>query len=91
MHTGLGVRVLADRSDPRAGFNFLYGADLFALNPLVLSTVLDLGNLDAAFVIHMRTTVGIVYRHGELLAGYDFLRIGSVNLQGPLIGLRFWF
>ena len=22
---------------------------------------------------------------------YDFLRFGSVNLQGPFLGLRFWF
>jgi hypothetical protein len=30
-------------------------------------------------------------RGWEVFTGYDFLRIGSVNLQGPLLGLRLWF
>jgi hypothetical protein len=91
MHTGLGVRLLTDRSDTRVGFNFFYGADVYPLAPLVLSTSLDLGNLDAAFVLHGRLTAGVAWRNWELLTGYDFLRIGSVNLQGPLLGLRCWF
>ena len=91
MHAGLGFRLLADRWDTRAGFNFFYGADVYPVAPLVLSTAVDLGNLDAAFVVHARFTAGVNYRNWELLAGYDFLRVGSVNLQGPLLGLRFWF
>jgi hypothetical protein len=91
MHTGLGFRLLTDRSDTRAGFNFVYGADLYPEAPVVISTSLDLGNLDAAFVVHARLTAGVTRRNWELLTGYDFLRIGSVNLQGPLLGLRFWF
>ncbi len=91
MHTGLGFRLLADRYDTRAGCNFLYGADLYPAKPVVISTSMDIGNLDAAFVIHGRITTGVIWRNWEMLAGYDFLRIGSVNLQGPLLGLRFWF
>jgi hypothetical protein len=27
----------------------------------------------------------------EIYGGYDYLEIGSVNVQGPVIGLRWWF
>jgi hypothetical protein len=27
----------------------------------------------------------------ELLGGYDFLRLGSADLQGPFLGVRLWF
>jgi hypothetical protein len=91
MHTGLGFRLLADRSDTRAGVNFLYGADLYPIKPLIVSSSIDLGNLDAAFLVHGRCTLGVAYRNWELLTGYDFLRVGSVNLQGPLLGVRTWF
>jgi hypothetical protein len=91
MHTGVGVRLLTDRTDTRAGFNFLYGMDLFPTKPLVLSSLFEGGTLDSAWVLHGRGTFGVLYRRYEFFGGYDFLRIGSVNLQGPVVGLRLWF
>jgi hypothetical protein len=32
---------------------------------------------------------GFCYHPAALTCG--FLRIGSVNIQGPLLGVRFWF
>lgn len=90
-YAGLGFRALADSSTSRFGFNFLYGADFFPVRPLVLSTSLDLGDLGSAFVVHARGTVGVVWHNWELFGGYDFLRVGTVNLQGPLLGVRLWF
>jgi hypothetical protein len=90
-YAGLGCRVLTDDRDTRAGVNFVYGGDLFLVKPVVLSASCDLGNLDAAFVFHARATVGATWRRLEAFGGYDFLRIGSVNLQGPMLGLRVWF
>jgi hypothetical protein len=91
MITGMGVRLLTDRNDTRAGFNFLYGTDLFPIDPVIVSTLFEIGNLDNATVIHARATVGMIYGHWEVLGGYDFFRIGGVNLQGPVLGVRLWF
>lgn len=88
---GLGVRVLNDRGGTDLGFNFHYGGDFFPVNPLVVSGALDVGNLGAAGVIHVRATVGATHHGWEIFAGYDFLRIGTVNLQGPVIGVRCCF
>jgi hypothetical protein len=90
-YAGVGFRALADSSTSRFGFNFLYGADFFPVWPFVVSTSFDLGDLGSAFVVHGRGTAGVVWRNWELFGGYDFLRVGSVNLQGPLLGVRFWF
>ncbi len=91
VHFGVGARLLTDRYTTQGGFNLLYSADFFPIEPLVISTQIDLGNLSDSFVIHARGTVGCQVGRFELFGGYDFLRIGSVNLQGPLAGLRLWF
>lgn len=91
MYAGLGFRLLTDRTDTRGGVNFVYGADFYPSKPMVMSASADVGNLGAAFVVHGRCSVGAVYRHCEILGGYDFLRVGTVNLQGPFLGVRFWF
>jgi hypothetical protein len=91
MHTGLGFRVLTDPHVTDWGFNFLYGIDYFPVKPVVFSSVFDSGTLGSAGVVHVRTTIGVTHKHLELLTGYDFMRIGSVNVLGPLIGLRLWF
>lgn len=91
MHAGLGFRNLFDGNRDVLGVNFLYSADLFRMDPVVVSTQLDLGNLQDAFVVRARATIGWQLRYFELYAGYDFLRIGEVNIQGPVAGLRLWF
>ena len=91
MYAGLGGRVMLDGSDTRGGFNFTYGGDVFPCKPVVISSSLDLGTLGSASVVRARSTVGLIHRHWELFGGYDFLRIGNVDLQGPLAGLRLWF
>jgi hypothetical protein len=91
MTTGIGFRMMTDKHVTRGGFNFYYGSDLYLMKPLVVSSSVDLGNLDAGFVVHTRCTLGAVWRHWEFLGGYDFLRVGSVNLQGPMLGVRLWY
>jgi len=90
VHAGAGFRMLNDHTGSRFGFNLLYSVDLF-VRPLVLSSQFDAGMLDSAWVLHGRATVGYVHRSWEVFTGYDFLRIGTVNIQGPLAGVRFWF
>jgi len=91
LRTGLGLRWLADRTDSDFGVNFLYAGDFYPVAPLVLSTSLELGSLGEAFVCHGRVTAGLLLKRWELFGGYDWLRIGSVDLQGPVLGLRLWF
>jgi hypothetical protein len=90
-YAGLGFRLMTDRQDTHFGFNFTYGIDVFPVKPLVLSSSFDVGSLGSAAVFNVRATAGVVHRGWEVFGGYDFLRIGSVNLQGPVAGLRLWF
>lgn len=90
-YTGAGFRVMTDAAATHFGTNFVYGFDWFPKKPLVFSTAFDLGNLGSAFVVHARSTAGLTFDHFEAFAGYDFMRIGSVNVQGPMLGLRFWY
>jgi hypothetical protein len=91
MVTGLGFRVLTDPRTTDWGINFLYGLDFFPRKPFICSALFDAGNIGSAGVVHGRTTIGVNREHLELFGGYDFMRIGSVNIQGPVIGLRLWF
>jgi hypothetical protein len=91
MRSGLGVRFSADSSTSHAGFNFTYGADFYPVQPLVLSAQLDAGTLGSAWLFHTRVSAGLLWHNWETFVGYDYLRIGSVDLQGPLLGVRLWF
>jgi hypothetical protein len=91
MHAGVGGRGLFDRYRTRGGFNVLYSADVFPAKPLVLSAQAELGHLNDAFTTRLRGSVGVQLRHAELFVGYDWLRIGGVDLHGPMAGLRLWF
>jgi hypothetical protein len=91
MHSGRGGRTLADRRQTDFGFNFTYGADLFPRKPWVLSGEFDAGSLGSAAVFHGRASAGVLLQRWEFFAGYDYQRIGSVDVQGPMVGLRFWF
>ncbi len=91
VYTGLGWRVRTDDVNTRWGFNFLYGIDWYPVEPVIVSTSLDVGSIGSQWVFHGRGTVGVTYRHFELFGGYDFMRLGAVNIQGPLVGVRIWF
>lgn len=91
MRTGLGVRVLADDSGSDVGFNLTYGADITCRKPFVSSLTLDAGSVGDAGLFHFRGTLGVLLQRWELFGGYDFFRIGTTNLQGPMAGLRLWF
>jgi hypothetical protein len=91
MYAGLGFRWMDDHGWTRYGFNSTYGADIFPVKPLVLSLSIEAGTLGHAGVFRARGTVGVLYQRFELFGGYDYLSIGGIDLQGPLVGLRLWF
>ncbi|MFO0970049.1 MAG: hypothetical protein U0793_31235 [Gemmataceae bacterium] len=91
MRTGLGFRWLADGDRGDFGVNFHYGGDFFPVRPVIISTSFDWGTIGDASFVRLHGTVGVNYRHLEIFTGYDYMRIGRVELQGPLVGLRFWY
>lgn len=89
-YSGLGLNWLGgEQSD--VGFNFTYGVDWFPTDPFVIRSVLDAGTLGNADLYHSKTTIGLVYKHLELYAGYDILHIGETNLQGVIGGFTIWW
>jgi len=90
-YLGAGARWLIDSHRKAAGFSAIYGADFFPIDPVIISTSVDLGNLDSAFAIRGRLAVGVRLGRWEAFAGYDHQRIGDVRITGPMLGLRRWF
>lgn len=91
MRAGGGVRTMVDRRGSDWGWNAHFDADWFPKRPLICSTVFDVGSLGNATVTHLRGTLGFTHHGWEFYGGYDWLRIGSVEIHGPTIGLRYWF
>jgi hypothetical protein len=91
MHAGLGGRFLLDHGRDRAGLNLLVGFDLFPGKPWHVFGSVEGGSLGNAGLFRARGGAGVNWRHVEALAGYDYVRIGGVNLQGPFVGVRLWY
>jgi hypothetical protein len=91
MHLGLGCVFLSDSRRTDAGPSATASFDVFPIQPVVLSAQFDAGAIGWAGYGHARGTVGYQWKCWELFGGYDWVRIGSVNLQGPLVGIRLWF
>ncbi len=89
--TGIGLNWLDDSIDTNYGFNFTYGVDVFPAKPWVLSTTIDWGTLGRASLFHSRTTVGLLLDRYEFFTGYDYFRVGSVDIDGIVGGIRIWF
>lgn len=88
---GAGIRFLNDTHGTDAGFNLTYGADWAPARPFLFSAQADVDMLGHAWVEHARFTAGAIWQRYELYTGYDWLRIGHVDLHGPILGVRIWF
>jgi hypothetical protein len=91
MRAGIGARIMTDEHATNAGVNLHYGGEWFPSQPWVLTGGIDIGNLGDAFVFRARASAGVLWHGVEAFGGYDLLRIGDVNLHGPMVGVRFWF
>jgi hypothetical protein len=83
---GLGANWLDDHQGIDAGFNLRYGVEWYPCRPWAVKSLIDLGELGKAGLVHARTTVGASYQRWELYTGYDFLRVGTVQICGPVAG-----
>jgi len=92
--TGAGVRVFS-LHETLAGFDLLYGMDVFGQHPIMFHLDLHGGSLGGALAGEVRATLGVQLWKLELYAGYDHTAFASkgrvTRLGGPVIGLRAWF
>jgi hypothetical protein len=88
--TGVGFRWLADDLDTNYGVSFMYGVDVEPIRPLVLSALIEGGALRHDPFFHGRASVGLIWSHVEVFAGFDYLQIDDQEIAGPMIGLKLW-
>ena len=91
VRAGLGAAWFGDRYDTDFGINFTLKANLAPSDPIVLSGELDLGTLGDAQHVHAAGTIGVMLDRCEIYGGYDYRRIGDVEIEGPMMGVRVWF
>jgi hypothetical protein len=91
LYLGAGCVFWSDPSVTKAGFDCTASFDLYPVKPVVVSGLFDLGALGSALYSRARLTAGYLWGRWELFGGYDFQRVGDVNLRGPLLGVRLWF
>ena len=87
---GLGARALVE-TRPSFGVNFIYGFDLFLVDPLVLSARFDLGSLGKARVAAASVRAGVFLGRFDLGVGYDVMVIANTSVGGATLGMRTWF
>lgn len=91
-HSGIGMNWLTGSGDPDFGFNFTYGADFFPVDPVVVSTTFDLGNVGNATLTHFRSTIGMMMlERVHVYTGYDYLNIEGNSIHSLLSGIEIWF
>jgi len=91
MRAGIGFNWLSDERHSDFGFNFTYAIDWYPVQPLVISTEMDLGNLNEAWLFHIRTTAGVTWRGAEAFVGFDLYDIDHFQSPGMVAGVRLWF
>lgn len=91
-HSGIGLNWLSGSGDPDFGFNFTYGADFFPVDPVIISTSFDLGNVNHSSLIHFRGTLGLmVLDRLHLYSGYDVINFSGNSIHSLISGIEFWF
>jgi hypothetical protein len=89
--SGLGVNGLLDHGWSATGLDMLYAVDWMPGSPWVVALAVRGGRVGAAGVFAPRATVGFTTHGWQLEAGYSGLKVGSVDLGGPVLGVRRWF
>ena len=90
-YVGAGLRLLLDHGRDRGGWNLLAGFDVFPSRPVHAFGSVEVGTLGNADVFRARGGLGVMWTRLEAFAGYDYLRIGGADLQGPFVGVRVWY
>lgn len=88
---GIGANFLNDAAGNDSGLNLTMRMQAFPIRPLVLSGEADAGWLGNASTVHGSLSLGVIHKHAEVYAGYDYRKIGTVELEGPMFGVRWWY
>ncbi len=88
---GLGINWLDTRDVGEMGLNGTLKLDWFPVKPIVFSGELDYGRLGDAEMFHGGFSLGVMMNRVELFSGYDYRKIGQVELEGPVFGIRLWW
>lgn len=87
---GLGMNWLQSQTVSDFGVNSTFLFDFYPHEPLILSAQFDLGKVGDASTNHIEATIGWSWEFAEAFIGYDRRKVGTVTLEGPLIGFRFY-
>ena len=88
VRAGAGVGWFGDHLGTETGANFTVQTDVLLTDRLIAGVDLDIGTLGGAQTQHVSATLARRFGRFEAFAGYDFRRIGSTELKGPMVGLR---
>ena len=88
---GIGANFLIDRFGTEIDTNLTLSTDFFPVEPLIIEFEIDYGKIGQATHTHLLTTAGVNFNHVEWLTGYEYRRIGSIEIYGPLMGMRVWW
>ena len=88
---GIGANWMNDSAGSEIGWNFTLRTEHFPGRPIHVTTDFDAGWLGEAEHYHANISAGIIWKQIEFTAGYDYRKIGSVSLKGPMFGLQLWY
>jgi hypothetical protein len=93
---GLGSSIFHDGIGTESGLCAVVSADVFPLEPLVLNGVFTYGTVGGSGepktdIMTVRASLGVMWDRCEAYAGWQGTWIESVQLDGPLAGVRVWF
>ena len=88
VRAGLGVGWLGDRFGAEAGVNFTLQAEVMPTPDWTATVDLDLGTLGDAQTQGVAGSIARRFGPCEIYGGYNYRRIGSVELHGPTVGAR---
>ncbi len=88
---GLGARFWADENGGRGGLDFVYAADFQPGKPMLFSLEFHAGTLGGAWVTEERGVLGAQVGPFRVQGGYQHLKVGGVDLDGPFLGAGFSF
>ena len=88
---GAGINWFDSRTVSDGGINLTTRLDIFPVKPLVMTGEVDYGWVGGAEMFHGSLSAGFMWDRVELFTGYDFRKIGGVELEGPMFGVRLWW
>jgi hypothetical protein len=88
---GVGMNWFDDSVDTDYGANFTLRADFFPAHPWIYSAEIDLGKLGGADYFHFNVTAGVMWNRLHFFTGYDYRKIGGIELNGMVFGTQIWF